>query len=220
MTLPQNFDQKSGFPYLVDIKLTDYCTFGCPFCYQSSTKDGNHADSWWAGRVLADFLFKSNVLEVNFGGGDPTLYKKNHHNLSEIIRHYHSKKFKVGITTKNYKWWKSSNFKESLKYIDSLAISVNSLNEVEDAKKLVSEIQKGSDNYPKIYFQCIHELSSYDDFKKLLVELANFYHSNITLLGYKSFGFGQDKKIHNYPVEWIDFVKNLSDKKSVNIGVD
>lgn len=38
MHLPQNFAAKSGFPYLVDVKISDACPFGCPFCFVPETK--------------------------------------------------------------------------------------------------------------------------------------------------------------------------------------
>ena len=37
MYLPQSFASKSGFPYLVDIKISDFCPFGCEFCLPPET---------------------------------------------------------------------------------------------------------------------------------------------------------------------------------------
>ena len=36
--------EKSEKPMLVDLKITNYCTFGCNFCYQKSKKKGKHAE--------------------------------------------------------------------------------------------------------------------------------------------------------------------------------
>jgi Radical SAM superfamily len=61
---------KSSTPELVDVKITDHCTFGCAFCYQGSTAQGQHAP---LERVIAVFdqLADMGVFEVALGGGEP-----------------------------------------------------------------------------------------------------------------------------------------------------
>lgn len=200
---------KSGFPYLVDIKISDYCPFGCKFCYQSSTKEGEHADNYYLSQTLPKILQDAGVFEVNFGGGEPTLNPK----LLSIVSGFKSKLFKIGITTKNYNWHKSDDFKDILKSIDSVAISVNSQQELEKAVELGEKIYP-----PKVYFQCVFELNDYDSFKEFVGQIPNY--SNLTLLGFKDFGFGQNCHKYNYPSEWIDFLKEESEKKHFNIGID
>lgn len=204
---------KSGFPYLCDIKLTNFCSFGCEFCYQSSTKQGKHADSYFVNHVLKDYLFKSNVLEVCFGGGETTLYP----NLNYILSSYKSSYFTVGLTTKNYNWHNKKEFAEEIKNLDSVAISCNSKDDLEKAKNLYLTIEASN---VKPYIQCILELVNYDKFKEFINYAAELGIRNITLLGYKDFGFGQNQKQFNYPPEWISFIKNISDKNYINFGVD
>jgi len=191
MQLPQNFATKSGFPYLVDVKISEFCPYNCQFCYQSSTKEGKHADQYFLSSVLPEMLINANVLEVNFGGGEPTLYKgEGYGTLEYVLSAYKSKKFKVGVTTKNYNWYKLNNFKDCIKNIDSVAISVNSLDELKDSEKLESAIQESNHNV-SIYYQCVFELVSYEDFQKFVFAVAEKYNANLTLLGYKDFGFGK-----------------------------
>lgn len=61
---------KSSTPELVDVKITDHCTFGCAFCYQGSTPQGQHAS---LERVTAIFdqLAAMGVFEIALGGGEP-----------------------------------------------------------------------------------------------------------------------------------------------------
>jgi hypothetical protein len=61
---------KSSTPELVDVKITDHCVFGCAFCYQGSTPQGQHAP---LERVVAIFdqLADMGVFEVALGGGEP-----------------------------------------------------------------------------------------------------------------------------------------------------
>lgn len=227
MHFPQNFANKSGFPYLVDIKLTGYCPFEggsgiCKNCYQSSTKYGKHADQYFVSSVLPELLFKAGVLEVNFGGGEPTLYKgEGYGTLLYTLQCFKSKKFKVGITTKNYNWYKDESFQKCLENIDSVAISVNSLEELERARPLAEKIStNNSVQSTQVYYQCVFELVDYEEFKKFIEEIAKQYNSNITLLGYKEFGFGKNGQKFNYPDEWIEFVKDISARRRANIGID
>lgn len=219
MHLPQNFDNKSGFPYLVDIKISDYCPFGCEFCFQSSTKKGQHADKHFLSNTLVDTLYKAGVLEVNFGGGETTLYDGGGYGTLEyILSCYKHKKFKVGVTTKNYNWHKNKNFADCIKLIDSVAISVNSLEDLKAAEELEKEIYKLSD--ATIYYQCIFELVPYEEFQKFIQEVSKKYEANVTLLGYKDFGFGKGGHKYSYPDEWISFVKDIHEENELNIGID
>lgn len=226
MHLPQNFAAKSGFPYLVDVKMTEFCPFEggsgiCKNCYQSSTKEGKHAEQYFLSSILPDILMKAGVLEVNFGGGEPTLYKgEGYGTLEYILSSFKSKKFKIGITTKNYNWNKDKNFAAQIKLIDSVAISVNSLEELKVAKKLEDEISAASQGKASVYYQCVFELVPYEQFKEFVAAVAERYNRNITLLGYKDFGFGKGGKKYSYPDEWISFIKEIHDKTRLNIGID
>lgn len=62
----------STVPELMDIKITDRCNRGCPWCMENSTPDGKDAD-WRVLSALAHDLGQDGVLEVAIGGGEPTL---------------------------------------------------------------------------------------------------------------------------------------------------
>ncbi len=221
MHLPQTFAAKSGFPYLVDVKISEFCPYNCQFCYQSSTKEGKHAEQYFLSHSLPKILFDAGVLEVNFGGGEPTLYKgESYGTLQSVLAAFKYRKFKVGITTKNYNWHKDKNFAECLKSVDSVAISVNSLDELKLAEKLEDAIDEISSGKTSVYYQCVFELVPYEEFKRFVLAVAEKWDRNITLLGYKDFGFGKNGQKFNYPDEWISFIKEIHGKNCMNVGID
>ncbi len=210
--------QKSAFPYLVDVKITEVCPFGCPFCYTSSTTEGKPADSYFLGTTLAETLLKSNVFEVVFGGGEPTLYKGSYNKtFGEIAAEYKRRNFKVGVTTKNYNWHKLPDFELAVKNIHTVAISANTVEELEKAHLLKTRLES-ADNEPqiKVYIQTIFGLRPWKDLQEFIVEARRLGYTNLTLLGYKDFGFGEGGKAHEIPDEWIDFMK----AQYMSVGVD
>ena len=65
-------------PRMVDLKITDRCTRGCPYCYQGSSPNGKVA-SYYATRDrigifgILNELVEMGVQEVAIGGGEPFL---------------------------------------------------------------------------------------------------------------------------------------------------
>lgn len=55
------------FPLSIDLKITDKCKNGCPYCYESSTPDGEDADEGIIGLLKA----LPPYVEVTLGGGNP-----------------------------------------------------------------------------------------------------------------------------------------------------
>lgn len=201
---------KTSFPYLVDISITEACPFGCEFCYTSSTKAGKHAEPYTLS-YLADSLAGANTFEVVFGGGEPTL----HPHISRIVHAFKSRKFSVGITTRNYNWHKLNTFASTIANVDSLAISVNSVADCEAARELVEAINAAPGGC-RVYFQNILQLTSWDKFNEFLNHCKYNYY-RVTLLGYKDFGFGKNQKPYDLPDDWIEQIKS---KNMRTLGVD
>ena len=59
----------------ISIDLSNYCRKGCPFCYNSSNRDG--ATSWKPSEVIAfaKSCIMSGVKAVSLGGGEPLEYE-------------------------------------------------------------------------------------------------------------------------------------------------
>lgn len=64
-------DEKSEpeYPESIDVKITDCCEHGCPFCYEGCTAEGLHGE-------IPEKLFKSlpPFTELAIGGGNPLLH--------------------------------------------------------------------------------------------------------------------------------------------------
>lgn len=204
--------EKSGFPYLVDISVGNYCTFGCPFCYTSSTEKGKYADGNNLSK-LADVLYEAKVFNVVFGGGEPTLYKDAYTNFQSVLLKYASKRFVIGVTTKNYSYHKKDTFKDETKLINSLAVSCQT---IEDLEK-VSKLNEALPYECKLYIQTILGSTSQKDFELFFKKAQELGFYRITLLGYKDFGFGTTYKKYPITDDWIDFVKSCG---SINVGID
>lgn len=119
-------------PELVDIKITDYCTFGCEYCYQDSTPEGIHGDT----RSILDmieYMKDLSVFELAIGGGEPTL----HPDFLKIINKCVKKNkkgfsIKPNFTTRNMTFFKSNMKRTSsvLENIGGYAFSVDNPKDV------------------------------------------------------------------------------------------
>lgn len=187
-------------------------------CYTSSSNKGTYADGYFLSNTLRDMLLNANVFNVVFGGGEPTLFTGNYgYNLSNILAVYKGSNFVTGVTTRNYNLHKHPDFIKMIENMDSLAISCTTLEDLAKANVLRKAISESSaTKYPKIYIQTILGLTSWEDLQLFMTQAASLWLSGITLLGYKSFGFGEQVKPYDIPDDWIPFVKNLNK----NIGVD
>lgn len=59
----------------ISIDLSNYCSKGCPFCYNSSSRDGS--TSWKPSEVIefAKSCIEGGVKAVSLGGGEPLEYE-------------------------------------------------------------------------------------------------------------------------------------------------
>lgn len=170
----------SEVPELVDLKITDYCSFGCKFCYQGSTTQGQHAPKERIFKVL-DSLAAMKVFEVAIGGGEPT----EHPDLPEILRYAKSKGLVANFTTRNLDWLKLHP--EVFELIGAVAISVNSAAEVQ---RVCDAFAPQGPCTRKLIVQYI--IGQHSDRHQLedILDCCGLNSMPITLLGYKMTGRG------------------------------
>lgn len=210
--------KKSEFPTLVDISITSFCDKGCKFCYQSSTKSGTHSDLDFVKNVL-DELKSKGCLEVVFGGGEPS----SHPQFLEIVKHAKSLNLVVGVTTKNQNFLSIPKSKEILECVNSLAFSCNNNVEAKQAIDLFENISKDNRKIA-FYFQTILGLNSLDSLCDMVEFIKNdesYFDKNLTLLGYKDFGFGKNQQSHNVD-GWIERIKESVEAEydQMSVGID
>lgn len=212
---------KSSIPELVDLKITDYCDFGCTFCYQSSTKKGNHA-SFENLKSTIKMLANSGTMEIAIGGGEPT----SHPDFLEILKEVKKYNMTACFTTKNFKLHEMPDFKEILELSNSIAFSCNSIAEVQkmqEVQEQASLIRDYSKKRAEFYIQMIPEVINDKNLDGILEYiLNNLYRIPITFLGYKDFGFGENYKPKNRfaDSEWIKTIKKHSDESRMRFGID
>ena len=222
---------RASSPELVDLKITDFCTKGCKYCYQDSSLAGKHAIS---GNIYSIFraLKDLEVFEVAIGGGEP-LY---HPDFISIIRDAEYFGLTVNFSTGDITWLNSPEMRqEILPRIGSFAYSVSSASQVERLGKILDYYRIGKSKLltrnAKATVQVIPAFTSKIELEKILT-VAHKYGIACTLLGVKEAGRGAEalkeyNKKHKWEVKdrkpsyWLNVVNSLRDKNiRPHIGID
>lgn len=128
------FDDKQptrpNAPELVDLKITDYCESNCGYCYQGSTKNGQHASYQSIANVLYE-LASMKVFEVAFGGGEPTT----HPDFKRIVELTKAVGIVPNVTTRNYNFVRD-NYTWCAEHLGTIAVSVDSATQVHRVRAL------------------------------------------------------------------------------------
>lgn len=179
---------KSSTPELVDVKITDYCPYGCEFCYQGSTKEGNHASLESIEKIFQT-LQRAGTFEVAIGGGEPT----KHPEFKEIIEMAAQYDIVPNFTTFGVDWLKDDQLLNVLgNHIGGVGVSVHSIDDVNKVKKIFDCFRQHNRLWQqagKLLAQ--HVVGTHD-----ITETANIIRAFVDadmpmlLLGYKEEGFG------------------------------
>lgn len=191
---------KSSTPELVDIKITDFCTFNCAFCYQGSTTEGKDA-SFESIEFIAKELGKAKVFEVALGGGEPT----QHANFLKVLHIFKDNGIIPNYTTKN-KFWSANRWHLLKDLIGAFAFSA-------EKPIHIRRFAEANKNVPKdrVNIHYVMGLQQREDFVRFLLE-AYKQNYRVTLLGYKTVGRGTE--IFPFPYPW--WMKTISDLMSMD----
>jgi MoaA/NifB/PqqE/SkfB family radical SAM enzyme len=172
---------KGHGPELVDVKITDACSKGCPYCYQDSKPDGVHADL----HGLIEALSELKVFEVALGGGEPT----SHPDFVTIVRRFRESGVVPNFSTKSLGWLRDDRkWPSVVENCGKFALSVETADE---AKDMMALVQSKGICRDKVGLQVIIGLVESWEFCNIL-EFATKESVPITLLGYKPVGRGKD----------------------------
>lgn len=105
-------------PIFVDIKITDVCDAGCPYCYMSSTTKGKHASRSTIYKFIDSFGEYPPLL-VTFGGGEPT----KHPHFVDIIREMSERG--ILVTTSVGRAVNIAVLEKALPYLKRVGVSVS-----------------------------------------------------------------------------------------------
>lgn len=181
--------EKAKTPELVDVKITDFCGYGCHFCYQGSTKAGEHADLKDIEHIASQLSIMG-VFEVALGGGEPC----HHPEFVDILDAFSSRDVSVNFTSFGVDWVE----KIPEGYAGGVGISVHSARDVGKIKRSQERIEvrnKGLDYQsfvrPTIIAQTVVGATPWSVIEDTVIECIS-EDVPILLLGYKTTGRGQD----------------------------
>lgn len=191
----QEDDFVPNFAESMDIKITNQCDMGCPFCHENSIVNGKHGD------ILNEKFINTlhPYQEVTIGGGDVT----SHPDLIPFLRKLKERKIIANITVNQIHFMKKQELIKQLvdeKLIYGLGISL--VNPTEEFITLIKQ-------YPNAVIHVINGILKPSDIAAL--ENNNL---KILILGYKHLRRGNDYfgdkqiKIENNQ-KWL--YDNLSD---------
>lgn len=207
---------KAAAPDLVDLKITDYCPFDCPMCYQDSTRTGRHADYAQVQHTLR-MLGDLRVFEVAIGGGEPTLHPK----FAEIVDAAAMAHVVPNFTTKNVPYVSSTVGAAVIEKCGGFAVSVG---RGDDVRQLAAHVTGAARE--KLTVQHIVGMEAFRT--QGVITACAAAQIPLTLLGYKYTGRGamhaKSLQRNPRPDGWIDDVKYvLADQgrwSSFKVAVD
>lgn len=199
-------------PELADIKITDYCPFGCTFCYQDSTPKGKHATMPQIRKVVKH-LAEAKVFEVAIGGGEPTL----HPHFLEILKAFRAAGIVPNFTTRNLKWLGPRKAKPILEAAGAFAYSTHSLADVEEFAAACKQAGvKNEWNHKQAVIHIVMGTVTRAEFRKML-KRAGKSGLGVTLLGWKAIGRADKTPTHPYLDWWLPVTKEVG---MWSIGID
>lgn len=159
------------YPESMDLKITNRCNKGCPFCHENSIPTGKHAD-------IMNLKFIETLLpytELAIGGGNPL----EHPDLVPFLKKCKALRLIPNMTVNQTHFMESYDFIKQLideKLIYGLGVSLTDVNQ-----GFLDRISK----FPSAVIHIINGVHSLEELKKL-------YDKNLKLLvlGYKDFRRG------------------------------
>jgi len=202
----------SSTPELVDLKITDFCPFGCSFCYQSSTTSGTHANfSHLEG--IAYNLGGIGVFEVALGGGETTM----HPDFPQILACFYERGVLPNFTTFSHAWFKKPHIMDAVKkYCGAVAFSVNETN-----SGSVYDLRHTDFGDVRVSLQIVLGVTPDRVIREVIQDMHSEAFSlprSLTLLGFKSFGRGNSsQKVHRND---LDSILTAAADAGVAVGMD
>lgn len=201
-------------PELVDLKITDYCDMGCPYCYQGSTEEGKHADRKYIRDLFSEW--DDHIYEIAIGGGEPT----SHPDFADIVSMLNRSGYIVNFTTKSITWMNNKGTIDAVK--ESVSGIAYSPSNIPDARKFIEAHDEFVGDSCELYLHIIPELMGEERFAEFVSfvdeENKDRWRNRIhlTLLGYKTTGRGS-----SFDVGHMDkLIEIAMSPKRTPVGID
>jgi len=199
------------FPLSMDIKITNMCDLGCPFCHEKSIINGEHGDLVYLINILKD-LPKGTELAI--GGGNPLENPL----LIPFLQECRDLGFVSNMTINaKHLFYKKDllNVFIKCKLIYGLGISIDDdfdfelLKLIENPKNIVLHVIAGVNN-----INILEKILNKSSIRKVLI------------LGYKDFGRGviyHSELTNELKIDWYNKIENYIKKLQLsfdNIGIN
>lgn len=208
--------KKSYAPELVDIKITEKCNNNCPWCYQDSKHQGEHADDYYLYK-LAHKLGELECFEVALGGGEPTI----HPQFPKILKDFRNCGIVPNFTTRRLDWLNDSGWAHNvLDLTGRIAFSVSDNADADRIKFLNEKLNNLGIEHTKFLIQIALGTCTEGVLHNLLTSCKH-NKFDVSLLGYKRFGRGKQFQPISYDSERVYNMANMFVKECfVNISID
>lgn len=177
----------ADFPDSLDLKITEQCLHGCPFCHESSGKDGKHGD---LNQLVLNLVGLPEGVELAIGGGNALLHPELKQFLLKIKGH-----FRVALTI-HWKDLINEDTKKILedivkdKLISSLGVSLADFGKKTSESLDIFDSLSSRESFilsnVKPVFHVIPGVTPFKIFKKIFWDPFSF--KKILILGFKQFG--------------------------------
>jgi hypothetical protein len=219
---PRKNAQRASFPSLVDLSVGDYCDSGCAFCYTGSSTKGSWAQK---GKItsMTQTLYHGGCIQFVLGGGEPT----KHPDIAEILKGMMevAPRALISMTTRNYEWHKSLEYAACVGNIKSVAISCNTVKDVEAATDMAHSLAYAGVSVTIQNIVGLQDTSELALFLDAVVELRGKSvkgtpgEISVTLLGWKDSHRGATGPAHKN-VAWIDLALLYNKEHHMSVAVD
>jgi hypothetical protein len=162
-----------AFAENIDVKITNSCDIGCPFCHEGSVKNGSHGDIMnmaWVGTLHP-------YQELAIGGGNVF----EHPDLIPFLERLKAEKVIVSITVRAEHFWKNTPLLGKL-IADGLVHGVG----VSVSHPTVDELRQ----YAEVPNVVLHVINGIFD-EKDLAAMRNAPGNRLLILGYKTIRRGE-----------------------------
>lgn len=179
------------FPEGIDLKITNKCSHGCPFCHESSIPEGKSFDLEKTKEILSNLPHAP--IELAVGGGNVLEIKKD---LLKFLTWAKDYGFRTAITLKEEDALNDEFIRniKLLEAVDAIGISRMSYKDPDSQNHYYP-------GYTIVVNHIIPGVFPIEDFDTLLEN-----EERILILGYKTFGRGINYKPKNLE-EWKDKIK-------------
>lgn len=215
---------RSEFPDSIDLKISNRCSHGCPFCHESSTKEGKVLNLKKTKEILSQLPTKP--IEIAVGGGNVLECLDE---TEDILGWLREKGFKtrVTITLKDLMSTGNSSLDDRiskllLNKVEGLGISVTSLKGMKLRKNSVDYFKSGLLDYtdigknltygPQAVYHVIAGITPVNDIKWIIENTKG----SILILGYKQWGRAKDTNLPNM-TDLKHYLKNLIESTQTDL---